>query len=282
MIHFEILENPFMIYLEFNSPELNYPVDVYFIDQNGIQWQTKINSSSCWVKGPVNNRELSIRILDYGGDVIFSYDYIFSSLSDAVEKRFISWCRDFIAKRCYKPKGFIIGSHDGRSGEWVQAYSQDLIGDCLIVEPNITPFLLLTYNYKNDSKFTFKNCVISDSDDYVDFYTNDSGDSESSSLIESNYLKHENDGFKKIKVKSYNPNTLLQSDIPDYIHIDAEGYDGNIIMLLNDEILGKVKFIVWEHIHLTDETKVLVDARLTKFGFTIEAGQRFNTCAYKL
>jgi FkbM family methyltransferase len=281
-IHFEILENPFQVNLEFNSDQLNYPVEVYFFDQHGICWQTKISSPGSWARGPANDfRELSIRIIDSIGDVIFSYDYIFSSLSDRVEKKFINWCRDFIAKKCYKPKGFIIGSHDGRSGEWVQAYLQGLTDDCLIVEPNIAPFLQLTYNYKNESKFTFKNCVISESDDYVDFYTDDSGNSESSSLIESNYLAHQNKGYKKIKVKSYNPNTLLQGNIPDYIHIDAEGYDGNIIMLLNDEILNSVKFIIWEHIHLSEEMKSSVSLKLAEHGFTIEVGQIFNTCAYK-
>lgn len=281
MIEFKILENTHQYFIELKSEKIKYPVDVYFITLDGkIQWNTSVTSNNQWVVGP-NNMELDIRVIDSFGDVIFSYNYIFNDTSDIIERLFINWCRSFISKKGFKPKGFIIGAHNGSSGEWVHAYSQDLIGECLIIEPNINPFLSLTSKYKNDSKLTFKKCVISESNDSIDFYTDSSGESESSSLIESNYLKHENDGFQKIKVKSYNPNTLLGSNIPDFIHIDAEGYDGNIILILSDEILNKVKFIIWEHIHLTEDVKNLINTKLVSYGFIISIGERYNTCAYK-
>jgi FkbM family methyltransferase len=281
MIEFKILEDPYRVQLDFNSTDLKYPLDVFFINQTGnISWQTKVEDPFVWVQGP-NNKYLNTRVIDSHGDLVFSHNWEYNELSDIVEKRFINWCREFIIKSSKKPKGFVIGSHDGTSGEWVEAYSQNLISECLIIEPNINPFLSLTCNYKNDNKLTFKKCVISESDDFVDFYTNKSGDSESSSLLESNYLKHENNGIEKIKVKSYNPNTLIGSNIPDFIHIDAEGYDGNILLLINTEILNKVKFIIWEHIHLNDEIKNLVKLKLSEHGFTIEVGEGYNTCAYK-
>lgn len=282
MIDFKILENPYRVRIEFKSEDLNYPIDVFFVNMSGkILWKTSVDTPFYWVEGP-SIKESNIRIIDSIGDLIFSHNWEFNNLSDTVEKKFINWCRDFITKTSKKPNGFIIGTHDGKSGEWVEAYSQNLIGDCVLIEPNIDPFLSLTNNYKNENRFTFKKCVISESDDMVDFYTNSSGDSEASSLIASNYLKHQDKIIEKIKVKSYNPNTLMLKKIPDWIHIDAEGYDGKIILLLNNEILNKAKFIIWEHIHLDEETNNLINVKLNKHGFNIEIGDGYNTCAYKI
>lgn len=281
-INCEILD-PYCIKLEFNSDKLNYPLNIYFTTHNSsngeIRWETEIGGVNMWCSGPPE-KGLDVKVIDSNGDIIFKYDWVFNESSDIVEKIFIKWCRNFIKNNGIKPKGIVIGTCDGVTGEWVEAYNQNLIGECLLIEPNIKPLLSLIYRYQNDSRFKFKKCVIGESNDIVDFFTDDSGTSECSSLLESNYLKH-HDTYKKLKVKSFNPNYIFNNNESDWLHIDAEGYDGKILLLLNDYVLNKLQFIIWEHIHLDDETSVIIKEKLQKFGFKIEVGQDYNTCAYR-
>lgn len=281
-INYLVLE-PYCIRLEFNSDKLNYPLDVYFTWHNSskgeIRWQTEIVCSNMWCSGPPE-KGLDVIVIDSHGDIIFKYDWDFSGLSDIVETRFIKWCKDYITYNSTRPRGIVIGTCDGATGEWVEAYKQNLIGQSLLIEPNIKSFLLLTQRYQNDSRFSFKKCVIGESNDIVDFFTDETGTSECSSLLESNYLKHYNTATK-IRVKSFNPNDIFINNESDWLHIDAEGYDGKILLLLSDYVLNKLQFIIWEHIHLDDEESLIIREKLEFFGFKIEIGQDLNTCAYK-
>ena len=278
-ITFEIL-NPYSIKLNFNSDTLNYPINVYFTTHNtgDIVWQTEIAGPNMWCSGPPY-KGFDVKAIDSNGDIAFRYNWVFGEHSDVVERRFIEWCRSVIASNGRKPNGIAIGTCDGATGEWVEAYNQKLIGNCLLIEPNIKPFLSLINRYQNDGRFTFKQCAIGEHDSIVDFFTDDSGTAECSSLLESNYLKH-SDSYKKIKVRSVNPNKIIDTD-SDWLHIDAEGYDGKIIMFINDDSLNNLQFIIWEHIHLDDETKFSIKERLESLGFNIEAGHDYNSCAYR-
>jgi FkbM family methyltransferase len=269
MIDFKILSKPHRYHLDFKSEDLKYPLNVIFTTKNGdIFWEIVVYNAHMWVEGPMA-RGLDVRIIDSVGDIIFLYNSPSDKFFDIVETKFLNWCESI----GYKPKGVVIGSHNGLTGEWVEAYNKDLIGETLLIEPNVNPFLKLVSRYNHDNRFKFKNCVVSESNDIVDFYTDDSGNSELSSLIQSKLSK-------VVKVKSYNPNDLM-SVIPDWIHIDAEGYDAKIILLLNDEILSKVQFIIWEYVHLSEDEKNTIEDKLKRYGFNIIVGDDFNACAHK-
>jgi hypothetical protein len=128
--------------------------------------------------------------------------------------------------------------------------------------------------------FKFKKVVVSESDDYVDFYTNENFDSESSSLIKNNLLKNSEISINS-KVKSISPNVLLNNFSCDWLHIDAEGYDAKIILMIDDTHLSKIKFIIWEHIHLDEETKLQLKEKLILMNFKVNVGFNYNTYAIK-
>ena len=164
--------------------------------------------------------------------------------------------------------------------EWVESYKQDLIGDVLLVEPSIKPFNQLVSNYQHDNKFIFKNVVISEYNGFVDFFTDVNSDSESSSLILDNLLKNEKTSISN-KIRSLTPNNLFTNFTPDWLHVDAEGYDAKILLLIDDEHLHKLKFIIWEHIHLDDEIERELKEKLESFNFTVIVGLDYNTFAIK-
>lgn len=264
----------------FTSSNLNYPVKVYFIIYGMNIWEVEIISSGMWCELP-NSRNVDIRVIDNNGNLVLNKIWEHNSNSDTVEIEFLKWCRDFHNLKSYKPSGVVIGCHSGVSGEWVEAYKSNLIGESLLIEPNIIPFNKLVSNYQSDSRFTFIKSVVSESDGFVNFYTDENGDSESSSLIESNLLKSSGNSIKN-KVKSISPNFIFENYKVDWLHIDAEGYDANILFLISDEYLLKVGFIIWEHIHLSEDVKFRLSNRLIVLGFHVEEGLEYNTFAFKI
>lgn len=265
--------------IDFLEENLNYPLSVYFATKNIIVWETTIKTPRVWCSFPYS-RNLDIRIIDSNGDLILNKIWTFNSKSDICEIEFIKWCRNFYFVEGYKPNGVVIGSHNGSTGEWVESYKQDLIGDVLLVEPSIKPFNQLVSNYQHDNKFIFKNVVISEYNGFVDFFTDVNSDSESSSLILDNLLKNEKTSISN-KIRSLTPNNLFTNFTPDWLHVDAEGYDAKILLLIDDEHLHKLKFIIWEHIHLDDEIKRELKEKLESFNFTVIVGLDYNTFAIK-
>lgn len=267
--------------VEFSSGDIIYPVKVYFsFDRNGnIAWETIIQGSNMWCSYPeISN--IGVKIVDNYGNLIFNKPWVYCDYSDQIEIKFINWCRKFIFMYGRNPNGLVIGSHNGSSGEWVEAYDQRLIGNALLIEPNPKPFNQLVSKYQHDSRFTFKQIVVSEVDGFVDFYTDDKNESESSSLIQSNLLKNHNSSVRK-SVKSSTPNDILKNHESDWLHIDAEGYDADIILLIDDIYMNRLKFIIWEHIHLSDVDKNRLKLKLESFGFEVYSGSDYNSCAIK-
>jgi FkbM family methyltransferase len=272
-------ENNITTKIEILSNVLKFPINIYFVVNDTILWETKLESSNTWCSFP-NSRGVDIRIIDNNGDLILNNPWTFNSKSDICEIEFIKWCQEFKFNYGSNPNGIVIGSHNGSSGEWVESYNQNLIGKTLLIEPNIKPFNQLVSKYQSDTNFKFKKVVVSDSNDYVDFYTNENSDSESSSLIKNNLLKNSKTSINH-KIKSISPNVLLNNFPCDWLHIDAEGYDAKIILMIDDIHLSKIKFIIWEHIHLDEETKLQLKEKLISMNFKVNVGFNYNTYAIK-
>lgn len=266
--------------IEFNSETLNYPLIVYFTSQSGnILWSTSILSSNTWCELP-SSRNLNIRIIDNKGELVLNHIWEDNINSDVCELKFIEWCKFFISKENKKPKGIVIGSHNGLHGEWVNANNKNLIGSTLLIEPNEKPFQQLVSNYQNDFKFSFKNILVSETGGYINFYTNENGDSESSSIILSNVNKyHENIITKQLYSRTLDD--LITEFSPDWIHLDVEGLDAKLLLSTSDEILKKLKFIIWEDIFLSDDEKKILKDKLTYNGFSVITGNEYNTFAIK-
>jgi FkbM family methyltransferase len=265
--------------VNFISSEIKYPVKLYFTSDSGIiQCESEIGGPGNWYTWPYS-RNQDIRVIDNNGDLILNKVWKYSNNSDIVEIEFINWCRDFIFINGRNPNGIVIGSHNGLGGEWVEAYKQELIGNTILIEPNIVPFHQLVSNYQSDNRFTFKQVVVSETNGFVDFYTDDEGISESSSLIQDNILKNHSVSSKKV-VKSLTPDDIFNNNI-QWLHIDAEGYDARIILLIDDKHVENLRFIIWEHIHLSVEEKESLKLKLESIGFRVVVGKDYNTFAIK-
>ena len=266
--------------LQFNSQTLNYPLIVYFTSQSGnILWSTTIPSSNIWCELP-SSRNLDIRIIDNKGEIVLNHIWEDNINSDVCELKFIEWCKFFISQENKKPKGIVVGSHNGLTGEWVNANNKNLIGSTLLIEPNEKPFQQLISKYQNDFKFSFKNILVSETGGYMEFYTNENEDSESSSIIMSNVNKYHKNIITK-QLYSRTLNDLIVEFSPDWIHLDVEGLDAKLLLSTSDDVIKRLKFIIWEDIFLTEDEKTLLENKLTYNGFSVIVGNEYNTFAIK-
>jgi FkbM family methyltransferase len=160
-----------------------------------------------------------------------------------------------------------IGSNDGVSGDSINKYVNQYNWQGLLVEPVSYLFKKLKRNYSShQSRLVFENSAVSSEDGEAIFYRlktdNDpnlpSWYSELGTFNKEIILKHKNDisGFDDLlieeKIKTISFNTLLQKhniENVDLIQIDTEGYDFEIIKLINFKNL-KLDIIIFEHRHL--------------------------------
>jgi len=84
--------------LNFNSPNLNYPVKVFFATKSGIIiWSEIIRHHNTWCALP-SSRGLDVRVIDNNGNLILNHIWDENIYSDICELKFLEWCRFFISQ----------------------------------------------------------------------------------------------------------------------------------------------------------------------------------------
>jgi len=160
---------------------------------------------------------------------------------DDIEKAFSIFCS--ANPNC---KGIIIGSHDGEWGHWVDAVRNKEV-ECLIIEGSDHQFKELYKNYSKYYNCTLINTIVSTDGKDVTWYTTKEGYSDS---VVPGISEKFNPSYKVFNTTK--PSTEINQIIEDYdykdfdfLHLDLEGYDTNIIMALK----YLPKLIVFENEH---------------------------------
>lgn len=137
----------------------------------------------------------------------------------------------------------------------------------VLIEPNPRHFIELHQTYKEYlDKVKLLNCAISTYDGTDTFY--DCIIDGNSSLKEEIVLKNSKD-YKPIIVNCQTINTLLSTTgIPDYLVIDAEGSDGDIIEML-DFVNFPIPKIRFEFSHLSMEQLGRICLKLIKLDYNL-------------
>ena len=270
--------------IEVTDEFLLFPLNVYFCHSGPgtIFWSCVLEGKGHWCSYP-HARDMDIRILDSSGEILFNLPWDSEIHGDLVELKFIEWCRNFKGKNRYKAPGMVIGAHKG-FGEWENAYNQDLIGQCLLIEPNDSPFHALVSRFQKDDRFSYKKCLVSESGGNMDFFTNSEGDSESSSISLDHLSKSPGIEEGKIvskKIQSFTVESLSEGREIKWIHIDAEGYDYKIILSIPDKILKVVDFLIWERLFISEEDSSSLDDFFRERGFVTLEGKGYNSCAFR-
>jgi hypothetical protein len=152
--------------------------------------------------------------------------------------------------------GIVIGTHDGTEGEWVK-HIRNNSTNAVLVEASDKQFESLTQNYSNFNNVKFRKDVITGNGAKVKFY--EFGGGHANTVNEQHCKLHinNNESFNVIEMTSVGINDLilqenLQSKL-DWLHLDTESIDDEIIMSLDFNKINKPKLIVFETINFSEE-----------------------------
>lgn len=165
------------------------------------------------------------------------------------------------------PKGLAIGTHDGEFGEWVGPVLDNLT-EATLVEASTPQFNKLSENYKYISNVNLIQDLITTDGSKIEFFEGGKGytNSVKENVIRNWEIEEINSSLKE----STSINDLLQQISPDekldWLHLDIEGYDAEILTSINLELLPN--FIIFEHNNLSEEVKSNLENYLTYLGYT--------------
>ena len=190
-------------------------------------------------------------IKDSRGNIVSQFKYDAWVNRNATEQFFDMWMN-----RNSHTKGIVIGTHDGTEGGWVK-HVKNKSTFAVLVEASKKQFDELVENYLNFDNVSFRNNVITGNGGDVEFY--EFGEGTANTISESHYKGHVKDGDEVtiVKMSSVGVNDLiiqekLEYDL-DWLHLDTESIDDEIIMSLDFDKIVKPKLIVFETINFSKE-----------------------------
>lgn len=190
-------------------------------------------------------------IKDSRGNIVSQFKYDPWVNRNATEQFFDTWIN-----QNPHTKGIVIGTHDGTEGGWVK-HVKNKSTFAVLVEASKKQFDELVGNYLKFDNVSFRNNVITGNGGDVEFY--EFGLGGANTLSESHYKSHVKDGDEVtiVKMSSVGVNDLIieenLQDNLDWLHLDTESIDDEIIMSLDFDKIVKPKLIVFESIHLSKE-----------------------------
>lgn len=244
------------------TPLGNKPITVEFknIISNEIHY-TQTLSSNTWCKW--SGAELITDIYFYSSDRKLIHKHKWDILVDGDEIEKSLWFYLMNRKtQGIKSKGLVIGTHDGRNGHWIYSIKHKL-SDALLIDGSDKQFEDLRKNYEWFENVKMLNTIVTPNGGVVEWYQGGEGytDTVVSDLIhdwldESQITKIQKDSISFVKLTNEN-------DF-DWIHLDVEGIDGDLILSL--EKLPNV--IVYESMNLSNKMESDLETWFTKNGYT--------------
>jgi len=200
---------------------------------------------------PLDNDNFVAVIMDGRGKIVSQFTYDVWVNRNATEQFFDTWIN-----KNPNSKGIVIGTHDGTEGGWVK-HIKNKSAFAVLVEASKKQFGELVSNYLNFDNTSFRNNVITGKGGDVEFY--EFGEGTANTISESHYKGHVKNGDEVtiVKMSSVGINDLiieenLQHNL-DWLHLDTESIDDEIIMSLDFNKINKPKLIVFETINFSEE-----------------------------
>lgn len=178
-------------------------------------------------------------------------------------------------------KGIVIGAHDGSYGEWVTLLDNPN-NEFLLIEPTDAQYekLQSTLGKKNNVKLS--KSIVSCEGGEIDFYEENTGffNSTNKSHLENFFLP---ESFTVVKKNSISMVELLEQNFPnqlDWIHMDTESYDAQLILSLREKKHLLPRVILFESNHLKINERYELEEFLDEEGYSINQ-YKDNTIAFR-
>jgi hypothetical protein len=238
-----------------------------------VIWSTDLHPE--WFSEYPMNTYTTIEIIDSIGNTLLNWKWDPFIHGDYCHQSFELW-----ALNNRGSNGIAIGTHDGMTGEWVGPVNKGLLRATL-VEPSNYQFNELIKFYSNKSWVTCYQSLVTQNGGDVTFYEGGEGftNSLSKNLI-MNYLS--DDEIVSTVVSSISINDLITQsskfDKVEWLHLDVEGLDGELIYSISDDLLPKL--LLFESLHMNIEYYTKLCDYLVSKGYHINKSG-FNTICLK-
>jgi hypothetical protein len=180
-----------------------------------------------WIGG--DNTMTNIRIYNDFDEILYNHKWDVMIYGDPIEKLLWLYLKNRKSQG-FISKGMVIGSHDGRNGHWIYPIQEGL-SNALLIEGSEMQFLKLEENYFNNDNVELMNEIITTDGLDVDWYQG--GDGYWDSVFKKNPLIFLNENDIKIsRRKSISLNSLMNNEEFDWLHLDVEGLDADLILSL--------------------------------------------------
>ncbi len=206
-------------------------VEIVNIITDEIHYTTELGSNmwSEWKGGDVVMSD--VKIYDDNWKHIYTQKWDVLLQGDEIEKNL--WV--YLKKRQnlnFKSRGLIIGTHDGRNGHWIYPIKEGL-SEALLVDGSETQFKELLHNYRDYTNVEFMNEIVTPDGKEVEWFQG--GEGYTDSVFKDIPLIYLNDNqITKQFRKSISINELMKKNDFDWIHLDVEGLDADLILALEN------------------------------------------------
>jgi hypothetical protein len=210
-----------------------------------IHYQVDLNPNA-WAVWSGAELITDILIYDSTGNLIFEKKWDVTEYGDLVEKELWYYLKGR-KNRGVKSNGLVIGTHDGRNGHWIYPIKYGL-STATLIDGSDKQYIELKKNYYNNPFVETKNLIVTTDGSDVEWYQGGEGytDTVVKELIEAWIVDNT---IVKSQRKSVSINQLMNQNEYDWLHLDVEGIDGDLILCLEQ----KPNIIIYESMNLSQE-----------------------------
>jgi FkbM family methyltransferase len=217
------------------------------------QWSSDLNDN--WFATFPNTEMFDVEIYDTKDKLVYKKVWDIMEHGNHFYKSLWMFNKGILSNGKF-PKGLVIGTHDGEFGEWVPIV-QKRECNVVLVEASDKQYDKLKNNYKNNSMVkTIQNLVTVNGGE-VEFF--EGGEGYTNTVVE-NVIRHwEIEEINSTKRDSISITDLILTECNghiDWLHLDVEGLDAQLIMGIDESKVQLPNFIIFEDYNLTDEKKI--------------------------
>lgn len=217
-----------------------------------VQWSTDLNDH--WFATYPNTEMFDVEICDSKDKLIYKKIWDIMENGNHFYKSLWMYNKSVLSSGRF-PIGLVIGTHDGEFGEWVPIV-QNRECKAILIEASEKQFNKLKQNYSKNSLVKLIQNLITPNGGQVEFF--EGGEGYTNTVVE-NVIRHwEKEEIKLTKRDSISITDLILNECNgkiDWLHLDVEGLDAQLIMGIDETKITLPNFIIFEDYNLTQDKK---------------------------
>lgn len=220
------------------------PLKIQFknIITDEIQYETQL-TDNCWAEWCGAELITDVLIFSSNGKLLHEHKWDVTVDGDEIEKALWFYLKSRQLEGL-ESNGLVIGSHDGRNGHWIYSVKNQL-SKATLIDGSKKQFIDLCKNYSKYHNTKQLNTIVTTDGSDVEWYVGGEGytDTIVPSLINA-WL--DSSQISKSYKQSISINELMSVENYDWLHLDVEGIDGDLILALEN----KPNVIIYESMNL--------------------------------